>query len=449
MKRFTVIFFVIAALAVPTFAGDYIVMAKKGADIETAVSELGGTIGFYHAPTGYTIVRGIDADSAELLGNTAASLVLEDVEVSLPEFETSLLAESFVDDNSPSDPELAFFYPRAWNLRAIGADQAWAAGKLGSRDVTVAVLDSGIDYGHPDLAGLVDLSRSASFMPFDDLLTSIYFPGRHPVTDLRYHGTHVAATIASNAYVQAGVTSNVTLIGVKVLGYNGSGASSGVLAGILYAADNGADVINMSLGGAFVKYGSEGYHGQVINQVLQYAEKKGAVVVVAAGNNNWDLDHYVELKKDFGLQASAVYSTYCDAPNVVCVSATGPAAADSVNGPYYDINAFAGYSNYGRSAIDVAAPGGNAVPVYAACTQTSLLYPVCSTGNYVIGLGGTSMAAPHAAGLAALIVSDIGSGNPAQVRAAMRNGADDLGATGTDPYYGKGFINVPASLGLD
>ena len=111
-------------------------------------------------------------------------------------------------------------------------------------------------------------------------------------------------------------------------------------------------------------------------------------------------------------------------------------------------DALAGYSNYGSSAISVAAPGGNASAVWAACSRTSLVIPICQTGTFIVGLGGTSMASPHVAGTAALVVEDVGHGNPAQVRARLQKTADDLGKPGTDPAYGKGRINVPAALGL-
>ena len=128
---------------------------------------------------------------------------------------------------------------------------------------------------------------------------------------------------------------------------------------------------------------------------------------------------------------------YCDAPNVVCVSATGP--NDEV----------VWYSNYGRSAIDVAAPGGTIWDrVWAACSRTSLLVPYCQNNDEVLGLMGTSMAAPHVSGLAALLVEDVGHGKPSQVKARLIRGADDLGLQGTDPYFGKGRINVPRTLGL-
>jgi subtilisin family serine protease len=106
------------------------------------------------------------------------------------------------------------------------------------------------------------------------------------------------------------------------------------------------------------------------------------------------------------------------------------------------LEAPASYTNYGRSAINVAAPGGNnGGYVMAACSPFSLVVTVCQTGTYVVSIAGTSMATPHVSGLAAMVIAEYGN-NPAQVRNRIEKFADDLGQPGTDPYYGKGRINV-------
>lgn len=353
------------------------------------------------------------------------------------------------------DPAQAFFFPRQWHLRAISADVAWAAGHTGSSDVTVAILDTGIDYTHADLVGLVDLSRSVSFVPFDQQFIDFYFPGAHPIADLHYHGTHVAATVSSNAFAAAGVTSKTTLIGVKVCNVNGSCPTSGVLAGIMYAADQGAHIINLSVGGLFLKSANPGFVS-VIQRAINDAHRRGTILVTSAGNATADLDRNivplptnVPLAQRTPTHLPSLFASYCDGATVVCVSATGPTSRASINGPWTNIDSPATYSNFGRSAIDVAAPGGNgASTVTAACSGFSLQVPICQTGTFVIGANGTSMASPHAAGVAALLVAN-GARNPAQIRSRLHQTADDLGERGTDPHYGKGRINAATAVGVN
>jgi len=419
----------------------YIVVAagqSLPARFEESVEELGASVEAAYPELGVAVVSAWGAGAAQQLKRLKGIAFADPEPMFTFDEPTSISAPEAFDGSiaSPSDPTTAFFFPRQWNMRAIDAPGAWAAGRLGSSDVTVAILDTGIDYQHADLAGRVDLSRSISFIPADDALVAANFPGTNPITDLVYHGTHVAATVVSNGLAAAGVTSGVTLIGVKVCSYvTGFCPGGAVFAGIVHAVTNGADVANMSLGGSFSK---SDFPGAVsaYQRLFNWAKQHGTTFVVSAGNSAFDLDHDGD-----------GFKTYCSVANVVCVSATGPTSAASVNGPWTDVDAPAGYSNYGRSAISVASPGGTGAGfVWAACSGTSLIIPVCGTGTFIVAITGTSMAAPHVSGTAALIVEDVGR-NPAQVRALLQQSADDLGQPGTDPFYGKGRVNVAAAVG--
>lgn len=423
--------------------GEYLMLFKGNKvpkNFERDIEAAGGTVIYQH-DSGFAYVSGLSEDAAstfsarkdvtELSANASFSLNLQGEPVT---------GNADAVTSSPENPAGAYFYARQWHHRAIEADKAWGAGLFGDEDVTLAILDGGIDYTNLDLAGLVDLSRSASFVPSDDALVDQYFPRRDYITDLQFHGTHVAATAASNAILAAGVTSNTTLTGVKVCDWLGNCNFGAIFSGLFYAIDTDVDVANMSLGGAFTKAGNGRFVG-FINSLMNTLRRTNITVVVSAGNNSADLD-----------KNGNAYSVFCDSPNVICVSATGPTSSDSRSGPWTDVDAPAVYTNFGRSAIDVAAPGGNTgAPVWAACTTSSLFLPFfgidCSEGNSVLGISGTSMAVPHVSGLAALLVSQ-GASKPSQVKARILQSADDLGQNGTDKFYGKGRINVANALGL-
>jgi subtilisin family serine protease len=429
-----------SAVAATDAAPNYIVISSGATlpkDYAARVAAFGGKIAAQYDAIGVAVVEGLTPDAAAALrSGPGIGIVEPDVEHVLLDPIGDVQLEAVEDAvEAHQSPTLGTRYARQWNMRAIQADAAWAAGRRGSPSVKVAILDTGIDYTYPELVGLVDLTLSTSFVPSD----LPFIPaGAHPIADLHFHGTHVASTVVSNAHIFAGVTQRVTLIGVKVLSRTGSGSTSGVLAGIMYAADAGADVINMSLGSTFRKDSFPGFVS-VINRAMTYANRQGTLVVVSAGNEADDLDHN-----------GSHYKAYCDAPNVVCVSATGPTAAVSVDGPWTNVDALAGYSNFGRSAISVGAPGGNSGgAVWAACSRFTRMasLAVCRTGIFILGSNGTSMASPHVAGVAALIVEDVGADRPSQVKARLEQSADDLGQPGTDPAYGKGRINVARAVG--
>jgi lantibiotic leader peptide-processing serine protease len=435
--------------------GNHLVVAQGNrlpSDFAERLGALGGEIVFAYDRIGVAVVSGLSNEAAaELQAADDIQTVGED---QILDFLDSMETGSLVagDASSHASPAMASFFPRQWHMRAIGADQAWAAGRLGSSSVTVAILDTGIDYTYPDLVGRVDLNRSKSFVTWagEEQLRNHFFPGMHEIVDMHGHGTHVGNTVVSNGHIVAGVTKNVTLIGVKVLSAAGSGSSSGILAGVMYAADQGADVINMSLGGTFAKSANPGFVA-VINRAINYANRAGVTIVVSAGNSALDMDHDGD-----------GYKTYCSSPNTVCVSATGPISAANVNGPWTEVDASSSYTNFGRSSIDVAAPGGNSGgAVWAACSKQRLgrtatgawtwftcSNPATRANNYIVGMSGTSMASPHVSGLAALLVEDLGK-NPGRISSRLHQSADDLGQRGTDPYYGKGRINVTRALGLE
>ncbi|HEV2736131.1 MAG TPA: S8 family serine peptidase [Longimicrobiaceae bacterium] len=450
--------------------GEYLVRLKGStAGFQASVEALGGAVSYIHERAGFAVVSGLSADGAtQLAGASAVAEVLPNVVMSLGRPQEAVREEMEVGIASQANPATAIRYSWQWNMKAINADKAWAAGKLGNAGVTVAILDTGIDYTSLDARGLVDLSRSVSFIPSDNAIRAANFPSRHDVDDFNGHGTNVASQVSSTGFAHAGVSSRTTLMGVKVLGANGSGSFAAILQGMLWAADHDADVINMSLGAAFTKAGGNGQLVGLFNQVLSYANRQGAVVVVAAGNESTDLDHNMVPDATGEMQRyPSLYAAFCDATHVICVSATGP----ETFGGNPDVPSY--YTNFGRSAVTVAGPGGNVGAtksmwpwdnpkgtgstvswVWSMCPRNLLPNPAnpafrpCASGGVVNAMIGTSQAAPHVAGLAALLVAEMGKDKPAQIKARIQQSAVDAGQPGTDPYFGKGRIDVARALGL-
>ncbi|HEX3533697.1 MAG TPA: S8 family serine peptidase [Gemmatimonadaceae bacterium] len=439
-------------------SGNYLVRFRGTgipADFALRVNAVGGQIIFAHAGVGIAAVSGLDRTGADALA-AAPSIAAVDADAYTTIDEPMTASES-VEQSIPTqqaNPAGAFLFARQWNMRAISAPAAWAAGNLGKSSVRVGIIDTGIDYLSADTYGKVDFTLSQSFLSAaQNARVEANFPGQNVkvFADLNGHGTHVAATVSSNAFWFAGVTSKATLVALKVCTPEGSCPTSSVLNAILYASDKGLDVVNMSLGGAFNRRDASARGGfgpsflATINSVFNYAYRSGTTVVVAAGNAGIDMDH-----------DGNAYNAYCNAPHVICVSATGPTGGTNANP--INVDALAGYSNYGRSAITVAAPGGNALGVQMVCSGFSIVFTVCqsrtynpatgSASTFVLNAAGTSMATPHVTGLAALVAGEVGR-NPSTIAARISNSADQLGWGGNSPPYGAGRINVAHAMGVN
>lgn len=283
-------------------------------------------------------------------------------------------------DLIPNDP---YYASDQWGLPAIRAPQGWAY-ETGSSAVILAIVDTGIDIGHPDLSAKLVAGRN------------ILNPALPPNDD-NGHGTHVAgiaAASSNNGLGVAGVSWGARLMPVKVLNSGGSGTFANLAAGIVWATDNGAHVINLSVGSVNPSI--------LVENAIAYAHAADVVIVAAAGNT-WG--------------GSVLYPARYD--HVIAVSATDP------------VDGLAPFSAVGPE-IDLAAPGDDILST--------------SPGGVYLSRDGTSQAAAYVAGLAAILRGMPGCGSADNIEWLMESTARDLGPPGPDDAFGAGLIQMEAAI---
>jgi lantibiotic leader peptide-processing serine protease len=455
-KLATIILFalVLSLLAVPATAEiqsqSYILMANGNnlpINLEGRVNQAGGTITRLVPEIGMAVVSSSNPNFASLAARIPGVLsAMPNIAVQWVDPLHQVAVEWTPDaiGDPPYSGSGDFFFDLQWGHTAIQAPAAWAKGGRGA-GARVAVLDTGFDLTHPDLVPNINFELSMNFVEGEVLQYMLPSPFSH--------GTHVAGTIAAaqNNFGVIGVAPDAELVLVKVLGDAGSGTFADVMSGIVYAANVEADVINMSLGATLPKRGFYDADGNwvranevaalltALSRATNYAYQQGTTVISSAGNSALDSN-----------QTADLVHVPSQSVNVISISATAPIgwATDPLN---IDLDNLASYSNYGLSHIDFAAPGGDFIyPGDEACMIAGLVRPcwvfdlVFSTGNQSwYWSAGTSMAAPHASGVAAIIIGENGgSMHPAQVEAALRSSADDLGTPGKDAFYGHGRVNA-------
>ncbi|MBP1987013.1 S8 family serine peptidase [Halolamina salifodinae] len=392
---------------------------------------------------GYAVVRGSES---ELEQSTAVQSFAPDIEL---EFSEPVDRAEYEGD--ANDDEL---YPLQWDKQDLDISTAHETTK--GEGTRVAIIDSGVDAGHPDLKVNTDLSRNFTG---DDLPAGV--PGGG------YHGTHVAGIVGAETAGSEGVAGTAPgteLVDFRVFSDFGgtNGAFSILVAAIMEAVRTDCDVANLSIGAYPIsRQGLGSFYGGFINKATTYARKEGTLLVVSAGNDGADLQH------DSGL-----ISLPNEAAGVMSIAATGPLGFVPGRGADAPPETPASYTNYGTNAIDLAAPGGN------LGEGSSTADYVLSTGSFFVNAGGdllpvdedgdgeddpanksdiagiyrayfyalgTSMAAPNVAGAAALVKSANPGYSANQLRSALE-GAAELPEGEEKAYYGSGYLNVVDAL---
>ena len=450
---------------------DYLVLGKSAEQIEEKLADTTCEVVDAIPQLGIVVVRSTDPGFLKDIADLNGIHAVPDEEVQwvqpafgmdIAEDDLAVLEPNAGPPLNDPDDELA---PLQWGLDSIDAPEAWMTGATGM-GVRVAVLDSGVDMFHPDIAPNLNANDSTSFVPGEPFYA----------TRPRFsHGTHVAGIIAgaTNAIGTVGVAPDAEIIGVKVLrDATGSGTTSWALQGIVYAAEQNADIINMSLGARFPRSGGFfdpgtpddksddiritpllAHRHAAYNRATSFANNRGVLIIASAGNTGTN-----------GNEDKDVLVLPRDAAHVVSISATAPKGwAETFDAT--DIPA--SYTDIGKSVIDLAAPGGDfdyessepcIVPPSSFPRPCFVFDGVISAGGYrrlrnggTVSVwswaSGTSMAAPHTSGVAALIIGQSKTKlAPTRVLHALQAGSEDFGKPGKDDFYGHGRVNAFGSI---
>jgi len=434
------------AFASSASADSFIVLYKGNAVPSSAKADVGAAGGtFVHAydQIGVAIAR---SDSATFAGKLGKDSRVDGV-ASTAGFASKLEEPDAGSGSSGPQPgplpnapaaDADPLSPLQWDMRQIHTPQAHAT-TGGSKSVLVGDIDTGLDYRHPDLAANISSADSA------DCNTGKPIPGATNADDLDGHGTHTAGTIAAaaNGIGIVGVAPNVRIAGIRAGNADGLFYPQAVVCAFMWAGERKMDVTNNSYFADPYEYNCHNDPTQQAiwkaeSRAIKYAQSRGVTVVASAGNDSDDLSHPSQdrTSPDDTTPVTRDITNACnvvpvEVSGVVGVSATGSTTQGTSEGEYAD-NLKAYYSSFGVSAVDVTAPGGDRRFFTAESGNGRVLstYPVAKTCTVPVQdpqdpaeplagycyLQGTSMAGPHVAGIAALIVSRYGEADASGAR---------------------------------
>jgi subtilisin family serine protease len=429
--------------------------ARVGARLSDIVSLGGGNASAGAVVTGKVaainglVVTGLASAADVVVGNGIVSVIpnyIQDIIDPAPTGVGTLDVPGAAADPSGTDQSSAFFFANLtqWGYRKISVNRAWVPSK-GAAGVKVCMVDSGIDPGHSAFApnAQYPLGKVSMMTSFVDAGAGL---------DSNFHGSHTAGTVSTNGFGWASVAPNASFLIAKVFNAAGGGATTAVvLNAVKWCTDNGADVINMSLGftGGLDKVADALFIASY-EAGLDYATQRGSLIVASAGNDGQVIGPSNPRKFE-----------PAEAPGVVSVAATAPQTNPGAfgNNPTWQapgavFDGIASYSNRGSPpAVALSAPGGDRLSA-SWPTQTLIMSPCsrfygaptfpCASGTFGISAAGTSMAAPHVSGVAALIRGRFMTTPRSlalrnKVEACLYKAIDVVGPT---TVFGRGRVNA-------
>lgn len=420
---------------------------KINYNVEKLVVQSGGQVVSEFPQIGALKVKCSDELIPQILNCSDVDSISPSLEMKLPA--EKVVSVASIEENSDSSQNGDLYDKYQWDIKRVTNNGESYKFGTGNHNVVVGIIDSGIDENHPDLKA--NILGGENFVPANYKGDNTETGDKKDIQDRNGHGTHVAGTIAGNGRIK-GVAPNIGLKSYRVFGKEGHTDSSIIANAIIKAADDGVNVISLSVGGYSLKgkcfwtnpktgevkrVGNDLADMDMFKRAVKYAINHNVVVVASAGNEALNchdknsITNYINKETDdkaFSYKGLG-YETPAMVKGVISVSAVGPT------------DKLASYSNYGENFIDVTAPGGDLFKADQSDYYDLCLSSYIGEKKYAF-MAGTSMSAPKVSAVAALAICKYGNIGTKQISKIIYKSCDKMSNDPSGMYYGHGMVNA-------